>query len=179
MRSNSCCGASTRPGASCGGYRHHSDRRRHWRQLSLWSPDQNLKTVATGIKEATKGPAGPEHERSECEADFGLRCRVPEARRLGQLARRHGGVDFQWWRVPSRRGAWVPPSRLPGTPRPQKVRSLAPAANAPAAVSGTAGSVLPQSFGTRMVRWCRGACRVQRGKSPPAPGSQKQPSARP
>jgi hypothetical protein len=39
------------------------------REMSLWSPDRNLKTAATDFKEATKGPAGPEHERSECEAN--------------------------------------------------------------------------------------------------------------
>jgi hypothetical protein len=47
------------------------------RKMDLWSPDRNLKTAVTDFKEATKGPAGPEHERSECEGGFGLRCRVP------------------------------------------------------------------------------------------------------
>jgi hypothetical protein len=33
--------------------------------MSLWSPDRNLKTAATDFKEASKGPAGPEHERKK------------------------------------------------------------------------------------------------------------------
>jgi hypothetical protein len=35
--------------------------------MSLWSPDRNLNTAATDFKEATKGSAEAEHERSECE----------------------------------------------------------------------------------------------------------------
>jgi hypothetical protein len=38
-------------------------------EMSLLSPDRNLKTAATDFKEASKGPAGPEHERSECEVN--------------------------------------------------------------------------------------------------------------
>jgi hypothetical protein len=66
------------------------------REMSLWSPDRNLKPQQPISKKRVKAPAGPEHERSECEGGFGLRCRVPlsAGRRVPSRRRRRGGGRF-------------------------------------------------------------------------------------
>jgi hypothetical protein len=48
-------------------------------QMSLWSPDRNLETAAPDFKEASKGPAGPEHEakRGRGELTAAARLRHP------------------------------------------------------------------------------------------------------
>jgi hypothetical protein len=58
------------------------------RQMSLWSPDRNLETAATGFEEASKGPTGPEHERSSARGDLSFRWAGPiSTGRLGHISR--------------------------------------------------------------------------------------------
>jgi len=89
-------------GRTCGGYRPAS------RDEPLVA-GSNLKTAATDFKEAIKGTAGPEHERSECEGDLSLLCALstalgsrqrcagpllPNAVRCSPCCQRDRGVDF-------------------------------------------------------------------------------------
>jgi hypothetical protein len=86
-----------------------------------------------------------------------------------------------WFRRDGSHHDEVPGSHLRGCQARRGLRRYAPSprlhGNALLTASGTAGSFLRQSFGTRRVCWCRRACRVQRDKGLSAPGSQKQPPA--
>jgi hypothetical protein len=60
-------------------------------EMNLWSPDRNLETAATRqliSKETTKGPAGPEHERSECKAGPNVAVCPPTSQRVSLSAQR-------------------------------------------------------------------------------------------